>query len=264
MLCYGNVHAGGKFLAVESCQGLLVGAMLERMGGKGQLVYLHPGPDPVLVAVDAYNFTEESLGVLRKLPLKEVSSLDHCQNLMNHHNVPSDEGPPPKKNKFSSEENKDGQNSECFDDDSATTVDEESTHSSGKDDIGIKLQQREEKRKQKEDILKSIKQELNQGNFDGLLMVCKYHPSPIVMALLDLVAPSRPLVVFSPFKEPLLDCYQRVRDRGGIVNLRLTETWFREYQVLPNRTHPSINMSNYSGYLLTGTTTNLEDELLQS
>ena len=38
------------------------------------------------------------------------------------------------------------------------------------------------------------------------------------------------------------------------LNLRLSETWMREYQVLPNRTHPEINMSGGGGYLLYGTT----------
>ena len=37
------------------------------------------------------------------------------------------------------------------------------------------------------------------------------------------------------------------------INLRLTDTWFREYQVLEGRTHPKMTMSQNGGYLLTGT-----------
>lgn len=33
MLTYGNVHAGINALVVETCQGLLLGAVLERLGG---------------------------------------------------------------------------------------------------------------------------------------------------------------------------------------------------------------------------------------
>jgi tRNA (adenine-N(1)-)-methyltransferase non-catalytic subunit len=38
----------------------------------------------------------------------------------------------------------------------------------------------------------------------------------------------------------------------GVINLQLSDTWTREYQVLPGRTHPEMSMSAGSGYLLTG------------
>jgi hypothetical protein len=37
------------------------------------------------------------------------------------------------------------------------------------------------------------------------------------------------------------------------INLRLTDTWFREYQVLEGRTHPNMNISQSGGYILMGT-----------
>ncbi len=37
------------------------------------------------------------------------------------------------------------------------------------------------------------------------------------------------------------------------INLHLTDSWFREYQVLEGRTHPNMMMSRNGGYLLTGT-----------
>lgn len=36
------------------------------------------------------------------------------------------------------------------------------------------------------------------------------------------------------------------------VQLVLCDNWLREYQVLPNRTHPLVNMSGTGGYLLSG------------
>merc|ERR1712183_277052 len=36
------------------------------------------------------------------------------------------------------------------------------------------------------------------------------------------------------------------------INLRLSDTWMREYQVLPGRTHPSMNMTQSGGFILTG------------
>jgi hypothetical protein len=37
------------------------------------------------------------------------------------------------------------------------------------------------------------------------------------------------------------------------INLRLNDSWFREYQVLEGRTHPNMTMLQNGGYLLTGT-----------
>jgi hypothetical protein len=37
------------------------------------------------------------------------------------------------------------------------------------------------------------------------------------------------------------------------INLRLTNSWFREYQVLEGHTHPNMTMLQNGGYLLTGT-----------
>jgi tRNA (adenine-N(1)-)-methyltransferase non-catalytic subunit len=39
---------------------------------------------------------------------------------------------------------------------------------------------------------------------------------------------------------------------GSAVNIDVTETWMREYQVLPGRSHPLMRMDNASGYILTG------------
>eukprot|EP00581_Thalassiosira_minuscula_P015158 CAMPEP_0183713682 /NCGR_PEP_ID=MMETSP0737-20130205/8454_1 /TAXON_ID=385413 /ORGANISM="Thalassiosira miniscula, Strain CCMP1093" /LENGTH=642 /DNA_ID=CAMNT_0025942501 /DNA_START=91 /DNA_END=2019 /DNA_ORIENTATION=+ len=41
--------------------------------------------------------------------------------------------------------------------------------------------------------------------------------------------------------------------RNIAINLRLTDTWFREYQVLDGRTHPNMTMSQNGGYILLGT-----------
>jgi hypothetical protein len=66
------------------------------------------------------------------------------------------------------------------------------------------------------------------------------------------LAPSRPFAVFCPYKEPLLDTYIAVKDTGRAIMVTLSETWLRNYQVLPNRTHPHVMMSGGGGYLLTG------------
>jgi len=44
-----------------------------------------------------------------------------------------------------------------------------------------------------------------------------------------------------------------MQQRNIAINLRLTDTWFREYQVLEGRTHPNMAMTQSGGYILMGT-----------
>lgn len=50
---------------------------------------------------------------------------------------------------------------------------------------------------------------------------------------------------------PLEEAGRLMRQRK-YLNVRLQDSWSREYQVLHNRTHPLMYMDSASGYLLTG------------
>lgn len=41
-----------------------------------------------------------------------------------------------------------------------------------------------------------------------------------------------------------------LHDSNEAICIELRETWFRDYQVLPMRTHPTMKMHGASGYLL--------------
>ena len=113
-------------------------------------------------------------------------------------------------------------------------------------------EEKEMRKQAKKQTLQRVREMIQKKDMDGLIVASKHHPRPIVLALIEYVLPSRPIIVFCQHKEQLLDCYLALRDRGGVLSLRLTETWLREYQILPNRSHPEINMSGTGGYLLTG------------
>ena len=87
---------------------------------------------------------------------------------------------------------------------------------------------------------------------DGLIIAAKQHPTSILLHLITYLAPSRPFVVFSSYKEPLMEAYFAVKETGKTVLVTLTETWLRNYQVLPDRTHPEVLMSGGGGYILAG------------
>ncbi|XP_050305485.1 tRNA (adenine(58)-N(1))-methyltransferase non-catalytic subunit TRM6 [Anthonomus grandis grandis] len=85
---------------------------------------------------------------------------------------------------------------------------------------------------------------------DSLIVTCKEHPVNIVKELLPFLRGARQLVVFSLIREPLQDLFLYLKSRLDIVAIRLSNNFLRNYQVLPERTHPEVNM-NSGGYILT-------------
>ncbi|KTG04227.1 hypothetical protein cypCar_00020232 [Cyprinus carpio] len=117
-----------------------------------------------------------------------------------------------------------------------------------------KAQEKKVKMEEKRKKLASAAALLEGRNADGLVIASRFHPCPVLMGLLKFIAPSRPFVVYCQYREPLIECYTKLREQGGAISLRLTDSWLRHYQVLPNRTHPVLLMSGGGGYLLSGTT----------
>lgn len=89
---------------------------------------------------------------------------------------------------------------------------------------------------------------------DGLILVCKEHPLAVLTEFIQYVAPSRPIIVYSLYREPLVELFMEMKtSKFPVINVRLTESFLRSYQVLPDRTHPHMSMTTTGGYLLTAT-----------
>lgn len=58
MMSLANIRPGGTYLAVDDLNGVLVAAMLERMGGEGLIVVAHDNEHPKLDALKYMNFPE--------------------------------------------------------------------------------------------------------------------------------------------------------------------------------------------------------------
>lgn len=89
---------------------------------------------------------------------------------------------------------------------------------------------------------------------DGLILVCKEHPLSVLREFIQYVAPSRPIIVYSLYREPLVELFMEMKNsKLPVINVRLTESFLRSYQVLPERTHPHMSMTSTGGFLLTAT-----------
>ncbi|XP_064602606.1 tRNA (adenine(58)-N(1))-methyltransferase non-catalytic subunit TRM6-like [Liolophura sinensis] len=222
ILTYGNVQAGSTIAVVDSCLGLVLGAVMERMMGHGKVIHLYPGTQPNRPALDAYGFPDHVLKSLIDFPLPYVKDLYTDDRAPNW--------------EFEAESCDDGERAE-----------------SDKDNRKRKHEDQWNKKSRKEQQLREARNAMK-GKVDGLIVAFNQDPLPVVSYLSPFIHPSRPVVVFSQFKEPLMDTYVQMREKNVGVNFRVTETWLREYQVLPERTHPMVKMSAGGGYLLTYTT----------
>ncbi|XP_041832217.1 tRNA (adenine(58)-N(1))-methyltransferase non-catalytic subunit TRM6 isoform X2 [Melanotaenia boesemani] len=257
MLTLANIHAGSKVLVFETCAGLVLGAIMERMGGYGSVIQMYPGGGPVRAGVESFGFPAHFHDMLHDFPICHVNALLAGTLDTTAKDPTADE----KQFEMAADE----EQNQPETDQQEGSPEEQSMDTKTGDDAG-QDQGEMEKEKRKETQEKKLKLEekrrrlaaaaalLESRNADGLVIASRFHPCPVLLGLLKFLSPSRPFVVYSQCKEPLIECYTKLKEQGGTVNLRLTDTWLRHYQVLPNRTHPLLLMSGGGGYVLSGTT----------
>ncbi|KAG8011169.1 tRNA (adenine(58)-N(1))-methyltransferase non-catalytic subunit TRM6 [Nibea albiflora] len=251
MLTLANIHAGSKVLVFETCAGLVLGAVMERMGGYGSVIQMYPGGGPVRAGVESFGFPAHFHDMLHEFPICHVNAL-----LAGTLDTTAKEPSADSKQSTVAEEKETQNQPEA--EQQGSPEEQNMETNSGADD-----QEKEQKEKRKEAKVKLEEKRkklaaaaalLEGRNADGLVIASRFHPSPVLLGLLKFLAPSRPFVVYSQYKEPLIECYTKLKEQGGTISLRLTDTWLRHYQVLPNRTHPLLLMSGGGGYVLSGTT----------
>ncbi|XP_036040495.1 tRNA (adenine(58)-N(1))-methyltransferase non-catalytic subunit TRM6 isoform X4 [Onychomys torridus] len=267
MLTLGNIRAGNKMIVMETCSGLVLGAMMERMGGFGSIIQLYPGDGPVRAATACFGFPKSFLHGLYEFPLNKVNSLlngTFSAELLSSEpkaSAPVEESNGEHGEKQISEQTDEECSAEAPESNpegqrATESVPQDPENKEPKEKGNKRDYIQEKQRRQEEQRKRHLEAAalLGERNADGLIVASRFHPTPLLLSLLDFVAPSRPFVVYCQYKEPLLECYTKLRERGGVINLRLSETWLRNYQVLPDRSHPKLLMSGGGGYLLSGFT----------
>ncbi|KAM3931542.1 tRNA (adenine(58)-N(1))-methyltransferase non-catalytic subunit TRM6 [Leptodactylus fuscus] len=275
MLTLGNIHAGSKVIVMETCAGLVLGSVIERMGGFGSVIQMYPGGGPVRAATDCFGFPKSFYETLYEFPLNKLEALMSGTGRYSCQVIPAEE----RTEKTDEESSRsDGEKQDAARDvvgDCLAKESEESmetsqpenedarkscgevseNHKGGqsldKKQLAIAKKRKQDERRKRESEAAKL---LQARNADGLILASRFHPTPLLLTLLEFVAPSRPFVVYCQYKEPLLECYTKLREKGGVINLKLSETWLRNYQVLPDRSHPKLVMSSAGGYLLHGIT----------
>ncbi|KAJ3861782.1 Gcd10p-domain-containing protein [Lentinula novae-zelandiae] len=210
MLAMANVLPGGRYLAVDDASGLVAAAILERMGGSGTLLTLCDTDSPPAYPVVA-----------------NMNFPTEMSNITSPVRLPS----------------------------FPQTVPHNSlVHAPVEvpaDEIRSDRQKtRLRKRKVAHELLENTREELFAGEFEALMVASQYEPSGIIDRLVPYLAGSASIVVHSPHSQPLVDLQNKLRNAPGFLGPSLTEGWLRKYQVLPGRTHPTMNSSGSGGYIL--------------
>lgn len=222
LISYANINECGTYLLYESgTQGLLPATLMNSIGAntKGRLLHMHQGPFPQKLALQALNLEEEHL--------KRCLSVNIFSSLKMYHNRDN------------------------------TEVDEERTDGEPPAKM-IKLDSKEvgtngdskPKPKWYYENMEAVK--MLDEKVDGLVIVTREHPWSILMTLLPFVKPNRNIVVYHNIKEVLTEVFLDLKSGTRVTSVKLVSNWMRNYQVLPNRTHPEVQMGGNSGLLLTG------------
>jgi len=249
-----NVHSGGRYLVYETgAQGLVVAAVLERLGGVGELIHVYQTGQPQTTALNSVGLQKSP--ILKVLNIQHLRSMEQGRDILVNHwrtedgDKPDSDEPPTKKSKQEQHSEANGQQNQPQNGESNgsanncdTTTTTTTTQPQPEKTFRMNL------REKSVEAFGSLKNE----SMDGLVLVCRQHPGNLLVYLSQFIKPSRPFCVYSPYKEPLLDAYIQVKEAGIAVAVNLSESWLRYHQVLPQRTHPMVNMSGGGGYLLSG------------
>ncbi|ORZ38231.1 hypothetical protein BCR44DRAFT_47418 [Catenaria anguillulae PL171] len=197
LLTSANIQAGSRVLVFDDTMGLVTAAILERMGGTGQVIALHETHSQNLDIIKSMNFSKAVLDSYNTIPFCRAFPLEDEMD--------------------------------------------EWEESADKPEIRGKPTYRE------------LRNTVLEGGFDALIVATNLDPLSVTQMLTPLVKTSRPVVVYHTAPNLLVPTYHLLRHSDEFLMVNLLTTWYRPYQVLPQRTHPHMNMSGHGGALVTAT-----------
>ncbi|GMM29357.1 tRNA 1-methyladenosine methyltransferase subunit [Martiniozyma asiatica (nom. inval.)] len=213
MMSMANVMPGGDYLVVDETGGLIVFAMLERMGGKGTITLIHENDQPTLHLLRHTSWNEKS---------------DLLDEILLSVNVAQFLHPGTERPEFSE-----------LTEAEITKLPE--------------VKQTQYKRKLKRHLLslKAIDHVL-ESSFDSLVYVSTLNPSSFVPEIIPRLAGSSPIVVYSQYKEVLVNLNHILLQDKRILLPNIHQTVVRKYQTEVGKIHPLMTSRGPGGYLLNG------------
>jgi len=253
MLQLGDVQAGRNYLAVDHCSGVVLASLLYRTMGLSYVIHAFEPNQKRTEAVRRFNFPPEVSKALLTVPLDRVlegpPSVREWSKSIDKKETSSDVGDEQaKKESTENEMDTSDNNDQSATTDASLSTSPISTSSSTTSSTDL-----------------TPEYLLCDQQVDCIFIASKYDPHSLLMSLWPFLAPSGRFIVYDEVLEPLAAAHAKLSTVSAsttsgsgsemAVNVHLQEAFFRQYQVLPNRTHPHVNMSASGGYILSGTKT---------
>ncbi|KAF8051728.1 hypothetical protein N665_1672s0005 [Sinapis alba] len=233
LLTMANVTAYSDVLVVDMVGGLVTGAVAERLGGTGYVCNTYKGDSPSSVdMVKMFNFTDKVKERIVQSSINDLSSVKTA----------SPEGV-------------------C---NAEITINEPSTCDMV-EEISVKARVVDDNTVAESKSIKAPKvgrgakaskeavEMWKENGFSSLIMAAQdQDPWSLAQDVFPLLSYSAPFAIYHQYLQPLATCMHNLQQGKMAINLQITEPWLREFQVLPSRTHPHMQMSSFGGYVLSG------------
>ncbi|KAL0017009.1 hypothetical protein SO802_004078 [Lithocarpus litseifolius] len=243
LLSMANVTANSDVLVVDMVGGLLTGAVAERLGGTGYVCSTYLGSTPYSIdIVRIFNLSNEICKRIVRSPLTDLSLSQNRTSEQIH-------------------QQGDDINMECLSNNqmsSSVGMEEITPTENEKSDLisettvspvnktGKSTKAGNKASKQAIDLWK-------ENGFSSLIIAApELDLWSLLKDLLPLLANSAPFAIYHQYLQPLATCMHNLQLGKMAIGLQISEPWLREYQVLPSRTHPCMQMSAFGGYILSG------------
>lgn len=273
LLSMANIGAYSDVLVVDMVGGLVVGAVAERLGGTGYVcsTYLRSAPCSIDI-IRMYNLSSDMVSRIVQAPLSDLCSMHSSGNTPSLLNggaegemvepavVPDEDAQASlaqqvdtavsdEKAQLSTDQPTDMEVSEPSLDEHP--VQDENSALDGKGSDG-NLDASKSSKAGKAPSPEKMKYWKEHG-FSSLIVAAPGHEvERLVADLLPLLSYSAPFAIYHQYLDPLAKCMHSLQVSKMAIGLQLSEPWLREYQVLPSRTHPHMQMNAFGGYILSG------------
>ncbi|EFP74480.2 uncharacterized protein PGTG_00436 [Puccinia graminis f. sp. tritici CRL 75-36-700-3] len=261
MLSLSNVRPGWKGIVIDEIGGLLVAAVLIRMGGQGTIFVINNADSPPdLHLLELFNLSPSTMKPLKSLNWAQIEAdwtTNEIEELLSLHQGPPQ--PPPVL-------------------EPPTPLDPSVDSSSNRPKKEPNNRSKSKKKFERVQDLLNVRREFFETGFEGLITCSEYEPESIVTKLLTKLTGSSTIVIYSCHLRPLSDLQtllkkssvpstssssssssspgeqnelsrQMRETKTEFIQITISEPWLRAYQVLVGRTHPEMNGTHHGGFI---------------
>ncbi|GMH13669.1 hypothetical protein Nepgr_015510 [Nepenthes gracilis] len=248
LLTMANVTAYSDILVVDMVGGLLTGAVAERLGGTGYVCNAYSGATPYPMDIARiFNFSNEICERIVRCCLTDLCPVLNGTCELVNQSKDACNSKTEQKEKLSSCESVSMEQDIVAEDGVPEVIAEKAAP------LALKPSKSAKAGEGASDNLINLWKE---RGFSSLLIAApELDAWSILQKLLPLLSYSAPFAIYHQYLQPLATCMHHLQIEKLAVGLQISEPWLREYQVLPSRTHPCMQMSAFGGYILSGTRT---------